>query len=78
MNGKFNLTIKNKKVYHKSEDITNYVLEIGKRHSLSGNQYSDYYCGFSFTVKDIILSKTGCESQETYLSDWLKVYELIK
>jgi hypothetical protein len=76
MNGKFNLTIKNKKVYHKLEDITDYVLCIGETY----NPYNlkHIYSRYDFCIKDMILSKTGCQSQETYLSHWLKVYELIK
>lgn len=77
MNGKFNLTIRNKKVYHKSEDITNFVLDIGQDYG-DRKCFINIYRGYDFHIKDVILSKTGCESQETYLSDWLKVYELIK
>jgi len=76
MNGSFNLTVKDKKVYHKSEDITDYVLCIGETY----NSYNlkHIYSRYDFHIKDMIISKSGCESKETYLSDWLKVYELIK
>lgn len=76
MNGKFNLTIKGKKVFHQNEDITSFVESVGEdwEHKIKNFSYNNY----AFNVKDVILSKTGCQSQETYLSNWLKVYDLIK
>ena len=77
MNGKFNLTVKGKKVFHNIEDITNYVLEVGEQYS-TGSNLKGKFAGYDFHIKDMVLSKTGCESKETFLSQWLKVYNLIK
>jgi hypothetical protein len=78
MNGKFNLTVKDKRVFHKNEDITSFVEGIGGLYDNRVLKRNFGIKNYDFHVKDMILSKTGCESQETYLSDWLKVYELIK
>jgi hypothetical protein len=64
----FDLTVKNGRVYHKTEDITNFVKEV----QLHFNQTCKI-AGYDFVIKDILLSKTGCESKETKLSEWLAI-----
>jgi len=81
MNGKFNLTVRNKRVFHKNEDITDYIEEIGtwwKNVMLEGNLKFAKSYDFLIPSHNIKIMKSGCQSQETYLSDWLKVYDLIK
>lgn len=81
MNGKFNLTVRNKRVFHKNEDITDYIEEIGtwwKNVMLEGNLKFAKSYDFLIPSHNIKIMKSGCQSQETYLSDWLKVYNLIK
>jgi len=74
MNGKFNLTIRDKKVYHKNEDITDFVIDMNN--TFNKLQKLGIYTA---RIKDITFASCGCETdKETYLSDWLKVYDLIK
>ncbi len=75
----FDLTVKRGRVFHKSEDITLYVQDVyetcgdwlDRRAATLGNKY-DFY------PKDLIISKTGCETKETKLTEWLALYKLIK
>lgn len=73
MNGKFNLTIKDKKVFHNNtEDITNFVIELVEHYSkTSFDKYNVRIGGISF-------NSSGCQNHITYITDWLKVYDLIK
>lgn len=75
INGQFNLKVKDKRVYHNgNEDITDYVKSMGEWYENIPKKFGKY----DFIVMDITLSKTGCESKETHISQWLKVYNLIK
>jgi hypothetical protein len=70
----FDLTVKNKKIYHKNEDITGYVSNVKQWWWRNCDQNFNTY---SFKIKDIILSKTGCESKETRLSEWIALADKI-
>ena len=76
--GSFNLTVKNKRVFHKSEDITSFVTDMQYIFTpILNNKFgknNDYQC----LVEDVVFKKTGCEFNTTKLSDWLKVYNMIK
>lgn len=76
--GSFNLTIKDKKIFHKSEDITSFVIDMQYIFTpILNNKFgknNDYQC----LVEDVVFKKTGCEFNTTKLSDWLKVYDMIK
>lgn len=76
--GQFELKVTPKGIFHKSEDITSYVKDLycfakcenfgfGVKKG-SGNKWD-------FHVKDVIISKSGCESSETKLSQWFDVWE---
>lgn len=71
--GSFNLTVKPEGIFHKNENIVDYVRDVNDwykrmRSSLGFSKYA-------FEVKDIVLSKTGCENTETKVSQWLAVWE---
>lgn len=76
MNGQFKLTVKEGKIYHKTEDITGYVKEIINWSKNIPSKMDSY--AFILNVGDIKLTKTGCESKETYLKDWLNLEQYIK
>lgn len=68
----FDLIIRDKKVYHKNEDITRFVEKI------TGLETSYKEEGYTILVKDVIFEKTGCENKETRLSEWIKLANEIK
>lgn len=70
--GSFNLTVKDKKVFHKNEDITDVVLDISKYRIMQK------VGRYTARIENITFSSVGCENNETKLSDWLKVYDMIK
>lgn len=74
----FDLIVKDGKVFHKTEDITDYVTQVHNSWKLRMEADRIYGANYAFKIKDIILSKTGCENKETKLSEWLALYELIK
>lgn len=71
----FNLTIRNKRVYHISEDITAYVKAIGEWWNESLPKKLDKYF---FQIDDITLGRTGCQTKTTSIKQWLEIYEKIK
>ena len=54
-------------------DVTNFEADLDKFKEAFGKNYD-----FLIPSHNIKIMKSGCQSQETYLSDWLKVYDLIK
>lgn len=70
----FELKIKDNKVYHNIEDITNYVLSIQEWHRKLPTIFDKY----SFDISDIQLRRTGCESKPTTVDEWLAVAKMIK
>lgn len=70
----FTLKIRDDKVFHKDEDITEYVI----------NLVLIYYYPKTVLpcrpahVKEVTFSRTGCEGVETTLSEWKNVYDKIK
>lgn len=76
VSGAISLKIKDKRVFHKNEDITDYVIEIAQIwKNLKDNSK---IAGYDFIVGDVMLVKTGCETKKTFLSDWYSVYLQIK
>ncbi len=77
--GSFSLTVKPEGIFHKNEDITSYVKGIEswwKNDFNSGNLkfgVKNYDC--LIPASNIIIEKSGCESNQTKLSNWLFVYE---
>lgn len=69
--GKFDVEIRDGKIWHKSDDITAFVKELV---SLAIGHYT--YGGYKAVIKDVTFSSTGCQSKETKLSDWQKVLDV--
>lgn len=67
--GGFKLTVKDGKCFHKTEDITQYVKEL-----VSFYNVEKTFAGYTARVEDITFSKTGCQSYNSQLKDWIKVY----
>lgn len=81
--GSFKLTIKDKKVYHNyentKEDITDFVIGLHRMYSSMLGSFNHLgKNGYKAVVANLLFSSTGCENNQTQLSDWMKVYELIK
>lgn len=70
----FDLTIKNKRVYHKTEDITTYVKAMGEWYYSIPTSLDKYH----FQIDDITLRRTGCQPKTTSIKQWLEIYEKIK
>lgn len=75
--GSFNLKVTKEGIFHKYENITSYVNHINNFFKLDNFGFSTNKGdkNWTFIVKDIVLSKTGCESSETTVSQWLKVWD---
>ena len=71
----FDLTIKHDGIFHKTENITKFVESIYSFTHLFNFGYSNTREKYDFIVKDIILSKTGCESKESKISEWIECYK---
>lgn len=75
--GGFNLTIKPEGIFHKNENITKFVKEMIEKFTSTSFQFFSFG-GYQANAKEILFSKTGCESSETRLSQWKAVYEIYK
>ena len=71
--GKFDVVIKNKEIWYKSDNITTFVKSLCD--SLKGTHSAANY---TYDVKEVVFSRTGCQNVETKLSDWLKVLKEIE
>lgn len=74
--GKFDVVIKDNGIWHKNDDITQFVESLIQGNTIVGTSSS--YGKFSATILDIVFSRTGCQYVETKLSDWKQVYETYK
>lgn len=70
--GKFDVTIRDGRVFHKSDDITQFVRSMIDYYVNKKDRFGGTYIA---AVKDVTFSKTGCQEVETTLSDWKKVYD---
>lgn len=72
--GKFDIKVylDTKQIFHKDSNITEFVTELMKL------KRTNTVGGFGYGVEDVSFAWTGCEKQQTKLSDWEKVYKLIK
>jgi len=70
--GSFNLTVKDKKVFHNQEEITDFVK------AMSNYKILQNLSRYTARIEEITFSVTGCRNSPTKLSDWLKVYDMIK
>lgn len=83
--GEFSLTVKSEGIFHKSENITEYVERINtwwKNVMNEGNlKFGNKNYDFLIPASNITLMKTGCENKQSNLNSWLTVwkeYQLIK
>lgn len=74
MSDDFILKVKNKKVYHGSEEITDFVIEMGEWFNSIPEKFSVY----KFKIADLIFSKTGCQNELTSIKQWMEIYNEIK
>lgn len=68
--GKFNVTIKNNRIWHDSDNITDFVKTLN-----SELQTCYVFDSYAVYISDMIFCRTGCQNVETKLSDWRKVWE---
>lgn len=72
--GSFEVVVKDGKAFHKNDDITNFVKRLIETFYNKDMYIIDNYRA---TVEDITFSKTGCQNNQTKLSDWKKVYNAL-
>jgi hypothetical protein len=70
MNEVFDLKITNEGIFHKSDNITEYVEQMYKWYLSIPAQFDSY----AFEIKEVVLSKTGCQSNETTVEKWIEVW----
>lgn len=73
--GNFLLEIKNGKCFHKSEDISQYVIDIFNWYKNIPTKLGKY--DFLFKKEDIIINKSGCEANDTKIVHWLAVHKIM-
>lgn len=73
--GSFDLKVTKEGIFHKSENIKEFVKYISSVRHNSNFGFHSKAGGYDLIVKDIVLSKTGCENTETTVSQWLKVWD---
>lgn len=74
MNGQFSLKVTRDGIFHNNENITEYVAEVLDWVNSIPIKFGKY----DFHYSEIKLSKTGCESKETKISDWINVWKKYK
>lgn len=67
----FELIVKDGKCFHKQEDITNYLRDVQEFARRLPTKFGNY--DFKLDIDSIKINKTGCESKETLLSQWLNI-----
>ena len=71
--GKFDVTIKDNKVFHKSDDITLFVKGLVEFYTNLPTKFDKYTC-----TPKIKFTTTDCQTTQTSLEDWKKVYNELK
>jgi len=72
--GSFEVVVKDGKAFHKNDDITRFVKELVDKYNPG---YSSKFGNYEAILEDVIFSKTGCQNNQTKLSDWRKVYNAL-
>ena len=67
----FELIVKDGRCFHKQEDITNYLRDVQEFARRLPTKFGNY--DFKLDIDSIKINKTGCESKETLLSQWLNI-----
>lgn len=71
-NGAFELVIKDGKVWHKTDDITNFVESLVDWYNIAKNGLT--FQTFTANVDEVIFSKTGCQNHKTSIKEWINVH----
>lgn len=76
----FELIIRDNKVYHKNEEITDYVKQIELLWKVTLNNGKMKFGNYDLHIEpyNLVFDKTGCQSKRTMLSQWLNVANKIK
>ena len=69
--GSFSLTVKSEGIFHKSQNIKNFVEGLYDFYNYLPKKFAGYDC----IVEDITFKKTGCEENKTFAKDWFNVWE---
>ena len=74
----FQVTIKNKRVFHDTSDITDYVKAVEKFWNDTLKSGLLTLNNYDFTIGDIKINKAGCQSVTHSINDWLNIAAKIK
>ena len=75
--GKFDVKIKDSKIWHNSSDITSFVEEMVDYFIGNTNSLKDFG-GFFAKTKEVEFEYTGCQRVVTKLSDWVELWNKYK
>ena len=70
--GDFEITTENGKAYHKSDDITDFVIGLVETFDKSYK-----FGGFVAEIDGIVFNRTGCQHSHSTLEEWKKVYKAL-
>ena len=68
--GSFKLKVIKDGIFHKTEDITNFVQNLHDVYTKLPSKFGSYDC----IVDEITFKKTGCENNKTSLKQWVTAY----
>lgn len=68
------IKVKNNKVFHDSEEITDFVLSLGKCYNEIPAKFGNYKA--ILNIDSVVFQETGCVKR-THLSRWLAIYKFI-
>lgn len=71
--GSFEVVVKDGKVFHGNDDITNFVKSLVATFTFPEGTYG----GYTAIMEDVTFSKTGCQNTPSKLSEWKEIYNFI-
>ena len=71
--GKFDVKIKDGKIWHSASDITDFVKEL-----VSYFNQTQEFGGYKAVISQVTFKSTGCQSYTTTLENWLEVWDTYK
>jgi hypothetical protein len=69
--GNFGIVVRDGKAFHKQDNITDFVKGLCER-ATTGN-----FGGYTFHIEDITFAATGCQKQQSKLSEWMQVWNAL-
>jgi len=72
--GSFNLTIKPEGIFHKNENITNFVEEMMRTLTPLTNRHNKFN-KWTYNIENITFNQTGCEGSKTTYKQWEEVWK---